>query len=108
MDTDQLSVFLAFAAGLLSFLSPCVLPGRGSSMYLPNGCYFCRIINGGNEMTRRLIFVLAALIACGFQAVAADNSPAVPEEVARAFAEAGLPVLRQRIPAFEVLLNSSH
>ncbi|GHV64291.1 hypothetical protein AGMMS49587_16380 [Spirochaetia bacterium] len=26
MDTGQLSIFLAFAAGLLSFLSPCVLP----------------------------------------------------------------------------------
>jgi thiol-disulfide isomerase/thioredoxin len=51
-------------------------------------------------MKKRLIVVLALLAACGFPAAAADNT-GVPEETARAFAEAGLPLLRKKVPALD-------
>ncbi|GHV48018.1 hypothetical protein AGMMS49546_38200 [Spirochaetia bacterium] len=52
-------------------------------------------------MKRQLIFVLALFAICGFPAAAADNNPAVPAEVARAFQEAGLPVLQKKMPVVD-------
>jgi thiol-disulfide isomerase/thioredoxin len=52
-------------------------------------------------MKRRLFFVLALFAVCGFPALAADNSLAIPAEVMRAFEEAGLPVLRQKVPVID-------
>jgi cytochrome c-type biogenesis protein len=60
--TDNVSIFLAFAAGLLSFLSPCVLP------LIPS--YFCFLggISGDTGTRRRLIPGTVSFIA-GFTAV---------------------------------------
>jgi thiol-disulfide isomerase/thioredoxin len=58
-------------------------------------------INGGDKMKKRLIFVLTVFAVCGFSVPAADTCLTVPADVARAFEEAGLPVLRQKVPAFD-------
>jgi cytochrome c-type biogenesis protein len=46
MDTGQLSIFIAFAAGLLSFLSPCVLPIIPSYLCIIGGVSLGRTVEG--------------------------------------------------------------
>jgi thiol-disulfide isomerase/thioredoxin len=52
-------------------------------------------------MKKRWLFALAVFAICGFPAAAMDNDLAIPAEVARAFAEAGLPVLRKKVPVID-------
>jgi cytochrome c-type biogenesis protein len=61
--TDNLSVLAAFGAGLLSFLSPCVLPLIPSYLSLLGG-----MSPGGTEDRHRLIFASLSFIV-GFSAV---------------------------------------
>jgi thiol-disulfide isomerase/thioredoxin len=52
-------------------------------------------------MKKQWLFALAIFAACGFPVAAADNDLAVPADVVKAFAEAGLPVLRKKVPVVD-------
>jgi cytochrome c-type biogenesis protein len=70
MPGTELSVFLAMAAGLLSFLSPCVLPLLPSYLSFIAGVSFEELQgNVANQRTRRAILVNSLLFVLGFSMV---------------------------------------
>jgi cytochrome c-type biogenesis protein len=66
MDTGQLSIFLAFTAGLLSFLSPCVLPIIPSYLCIIGG-----VSLGQTKQTTRSVHLIAGTVSfiLGFSTV---------------------------------------
>lgn len=64
---QDLSLFLAFLAGLLSFLSPCVLPLLPSYLAFITGLSFEELIRqGSSRQTRQLILTHSLLFIMGF------------------------------------------
>lgn len=64
---DQLNLLIAFAAGLLSFLSPCVLPLIPSYLSFVSGVQFQELSTGTGD--RRLIFFRTLFFVLGFTIV---------------------------------------
>lgn len=70
VGTDQLSILVAMGAGLLSFLSPCVLPIFPSYLSFVAGVSFEEMQGSvANPRTRRTIVVSALLFILGFALV---------------------------------------
>lgn len=70
MPTANLNVLVAMAAGLLSFLSPCVLPLFPSYISFVAGVSFDEIQGtGANPRTRRAILINSLLFILGFSLV---------------------------------------
>lgn len=69
--TSGISFFVAFGAGLISFLSPCVLPLVPSYVSVISGASYeeLRGVAAGKNTLRRTIFVNAGLFTLGFSAV---------------------------------------
>lgn len=64
---QDLSLFLAFLAGLLSFLSPCVLPLLPSYLAFITGLSFEELIRqGSSRQTRQIILTHSLLFIMGF------------------------------------------
>jgi cytochrome c-type biogenesis protein len=63
------SVFVAFAAGLISFLSPCVLPLIPSYLSVVSGVSLEEMQEQGGSSIRRRVFVSSLLFVLGFSAV---------------------------------------
>ena len=67
--TVDVSFALAFAAGLVSFLSPCVLPVVPSYLAFVSGLSLEELQEGSAEGARRIALVHALLFVAGFGAV---------------------------------------
>ena len=65
----QISYPLAFLAGLVSFLSPCVLPVVPSYVAFVSGMTLEELWEDGPTMARRAAIVHSTLFALGFMAV---------------------------------------
>ncbi len=65
--SGQLNVLIAFAAGLLSFLSPCVLPLVPSYLSYVSGAGFDELTSGSGD--RRIIFLRTLFFVIGFSLV---------------------------------------
>ncbi len=63
------SAFVAFAAGLISFLSPCVLPLIPSYLSVVSGVSLEEMQEQGGSSIRRKVFVSSLLFVLGFSAV---------------------------------------
>lgn len=65
--TQDLSIFLAFLAGLISFLSPCVLPLLPSYLAFITGLSFEELIRqGSSRQVRQIILTHSLLFILGF------------------------------------------
>jgi cytochrome c-type biogenesis protein len=65
----QISFPLAFAAGIVSFLSPCVLPIVPSYIAFVSGLTLGELADGGASDARRVALVHSVLFVVGFSAV---------------------------------------
>jgi cytochrome c-type biogenesis protein len=69
MEGQSLGLFVAFTAGLLSFLSPCVLPLVPSYATFITGMSLDELEKAESARTRRAIFTHGLLFVLGFTAV---------------------------------------
>ena len=69
MEGQSLGLFVAFTAGLLSFLSPCVLPLVPSYATFITGMSLDELEKAESTRTRRAIFTHGLLFVLGFTAV---------------------------------------
>src|SRR5215218_9626215 len=69
MQGQSLGLFVAFSAGLLSFLSPCVLPLVPSYATFITGMSLDELQQGDRARTRRTVLVHGILFVLGFTAV---------------------------------------
>ncbi len=69
MESQSLGLLVAFTAGLLSFLSPCVLPLVPSYATFITGMSLDEIRGGEETRTRRAVLVHGLLFVAGFTAV---------------------------------------
>jgi cytochrome c-type biogenesis protein len=69
MQAQSLGLFVAFSAGLLSFLSPCVLPLVPSYATFITGMSLDELESRENAATRRTVFVHGLLFVLGFSLV---------------------------------------
>jgi cytochrome c-type biogenesis protein len=69
MDTQSLGLFVAFTAGLLSFLSPCVLPLVPSYATFITGMSLDELRTVENPGARRSVMLHGLLFVLGFSAV---------------------------------------
>ncbi|MBL7071839.1 MAG: cytochrome c biogenesis protein CcdA [Candidatus Omnitrophica bacterium] len=69
METETISLWAAFAAGLLTFLSPCILPVIPAYISYITGISFDELKEGQNKETRKKIFVHSLLFILGFSVV---------------------------------------
>jgi cytochrome c-type biogenesis protein len=69
MDAGSLGFGLAFVAGIVSFLSPCILPIVPGYVGFVTGLSFDELQEAGGEGVRRRAAVHAALFVLGFTAV---------------------------------------
>lgn len=67
METEALGLSVAFAAGMLSFLSPCVLPLVPSYASYLTGMTFDELVDG--PASRRPLFLHGVLFVLGFSLV---------------------------------------
>ncbi len=68
-ETSNISIFIAFTAGLLSFVSPCVLPLIPSYLTYITGVSFDDLTASGNASIRRRTIVHSLLFIFGFSLV---------------------------------------
>lgn len=68
-SSDNISIFIAFTAGLFSFVSPCVLPLIPSYMTYITGVSFDELAAGGNTAVRRRTMTHSLLFILGFSLV---------------------------------------
>ncbi|RLB72050.1 MAG: cytochrome c biogenesis protein CcdA [Deltaproteobacteria bacterium] len=68
-ETSNISIFIAFTAGLLSFVSPCVLPLIPSYLTYITGVSFDDLTASGNASIRRRTIVHSLLFILGFSLV---------------------------------------
>jgi cytochrome c-type biogenesis protein len=69
MESQSLGLFVAFSAGLLSFLSPCVLPLVPSYATFITGMSLDELQHNEEARTRRAVMVHGLLFVAGFSAV---------------------------------------
>ncbi len=67
MISNNINFFVAFAAGVLSFLSPCVLPLIPSYLSLVGGVSVHEL--GGKRRQRSKVFIRTVLFVLGFSTV---------------------------------------
>jgi cytochrome c-type biogenesis protein len=65
----QVSLPLAFFAGLVSFLSPCILPVVPSYLVFISGLTLDQLRDGSKRDARRAAFINSVLFVVGFSAV---------------------------------------
>jgi len=68
-ETSNISIFIAFTAGLLSFVSPCVLPLIPSYLTYITGVSFDDLTASGDASIRRRTIVHSLLFILGFSLV---------------------------------------
>src|SRR5438046_7019939 len=61
MESQNLNIWVAFVAGILSFLSPCVLPLVPGYISLMSGVSIDRLKEGGSEGNARRAVILNSL-----------------------------------------------
>jgi cytochrome c-type biogenesis protein len=69
MESQSLGLFVAFSAGLLSFLSPCVLPLVPSYATFITGMSLDELQHNEERRARRAVFIHGLLFVGGFSAV---------------------------------------
>ena len=67
--TSNISIFIAFTAGLLSFVSPCVLPLIPSYLTYITGVSFDELVDPQEKLVRRQTLIHSLLFILGFSLV---------------------------------------